>query len=54
MSLLIGLSFVTLGRFRSLEALLNVEARTASSLMGEFRIDELTKDVVWLRGSGLF
>ena len=54
MSLLIGLSFVTLRRFRSLETLLDVEARTASSLMGEFRIDELTKDVVRFRGSGLF
>ena len=54
MSLLIGLGFVTLGLFRSLEALLNVEARTASSLVGEFWVDELTEDVVRFRGSGPF
>ena len=52
--LLIGLGLVALGLFCSLEALLNVEARTVSSLMGEFQIDELTEDVVRLRGSGLF
>ena len=44
--LLIGLGFVTLELFRSLQTLLNVEARTASSLVGEFRVDELTEEVV--------
>ena len=52
--LLIGLGFVTLGLFRSLEALLNVEARAASSLVGEFWVDELTEDVVRSRSGGLF
>ena len=52
--LLIGLGFVTFGLLRSLEALLNVEARTASSLVGEFRVDELTEDVVRSRSGGLF
>ena len=52
--LLIGLGLVTLGLFRSLKALLNVEARAASSLMGEFWVDELTEDVVRSRSDGLF
>ena len=51
---LIGLGLVIFGLLRSLEALLNVEARAASSLMGEFGIDELTEDVVRFRSSGLF
>ena len=52
--LLIGLGLVALGLFRSLEALLNVKARAASSLVGEFRVDELTEDVVRSRSGGLF
>ena len=52
--LLIGLGFVTFRLFRSLQTLLNVEARTASSLVGEFRVDELTEGVVRFRSGGLF
>ena len=52
--LLIGLGFVPFRLFRSLEALLNVEARTVSSLMGEFWVDELTEDVVRSGEGGLF
>ena len=52
--LLIGLGFVTFGLFRSLKVLLNVEAHTASSLVGEFWVDELTEDVVRSRSGGLF
>ena len=52
--LLIRLGFVTHGLLCSLEALLNVKARAASSLMGEFWVDELTEDVVRFRGGGLF
>ena len=51
---LIGLGLVTFGLFRSLGALLNVEARAASSLVGEFWVDELTEDVVRSRSGGLF
>ena len=52
--LLIGLGFVSFGLFRSLEALLNVEARAASSLVGEFWVDELTEDIVRSESGGLF
>ena len=52
--LLIGCSLVALGLFRSLKALLNVEARATSSLVGELWIDELTEDVVRFRSGGLF
>ena len=52
--LLIGCGLVTLGLFCSLKTLLNVEARAASSLMGEFWVDELTEDVVRFRSGGLF
>ena len=52
--LLIGLGLVSFGLFHSLKALRNVEARAASSLMGEFWIDELTEDVVRSRSGGLF
>ena len=51
--LLIGPGLVTLGLFCGLEALLNVEARAASSLMGEFWVDELTEGVVRSRSGGL-
>ena len=51
---LIGLGFVTLGLFRSLKTLLNIEARTVFSLVGEFWFDELTEDVVRFRSGGLF
>ena len=54
MSLLIGLGFVTLGLFCSLEALLNVKAHAVSSLVGEFWVDELTEDVVRSGSGGLF
>ena len=54
MSLLIGLGLVALGLFRGLKALLNVEARAASSLVGEFGIDELTEDVVRSGSGGPF
>ena len=52
--LLISLGFVTFGLFRSLEALLNVEACVASSRVGEFWVDELTEDVIRSRSGGLF
>ena len=52
--LLIGLGSVTFGLFCSLEALLNVEACAASSLVGEFWVNELTEDVIWSRSGGLF
>ena len=52
--LLIDLGLVTFGLFCRLETLLNVKARAASSLMGEFWVDELTEDVVWSRSGGLF
>ena len=52
--LLIGLGFVTFGSFRSLKVLLDVEARTVSSLVGEFWVDELTEDVVRSRSGRLF
>ena len=52
--LLIGLGLVTFRWFRSLDALLDVKARAASSLMGEFGVDELTEDVVRSRSGGLF
>ena len=54
MSLLIGLGLVTLWLFCSLEALLDVKARTASSLVGEFWVNELTEGVVRSRSGGLF
>ena len=52
--LLVGLGLVTFGLFCGLEALLNVKARAASSLVGEFGINELTEDVVRSGSSGLF
>ena len=52
--LLIGLGLVALRLFCSLEALLDVKARAASPLVGEFWVDELTEDVVRSRSSGLF
>ena len=52
--LLIGLGLAAFGLFCSLEALLNVEARAASSLVGKFWVDELTEDVVRSRSGGLF
>ena len=52
--LLIGLGSVTFGLSCSLQMLLNVEARTVSSLVGELWVDELTEVVVWFRSSGLF
>ena len=54
MSLLIGLGLIALGLFWGLETLLNVKARTATSLVGEFWIDELTEDVVRSGSGGLF
>ena len=52
--LLIGLGLIALGLFRSLEALLNVKARAASPLVGEFWVNELTEDVVQSGSDGLF
>ena len=52
--LLVGLGFVTLRLFRSLKVLLNVEARAAFSLVGEFWVDKLTEDVVRSSSGGLF
>ena len=52
--LLIGLGLVTLGSFCGREALLNVKACAASSLVSEFWVDELTEDVVRSGSGGLF